>query len=232
MKKVLAGLLALVIAMGFVVCAGAVVEDEEDWEQIINSQRPLPELKPDESQKVSVAAGEYMVFLFKPEKSTYYYFYSENAKDSASLHASISYPESPYTIINIMRSSTHNFDQNFDLVCGFTAGETYYLFVYSDGEKAEFDVAVSSDVRKLSSLQWIGEFLTFGMFRRLWVRRYTGSNFYDPFDIFYYADYDLYSIPGRDNWMDNAKFNLDSIAEWVKKWTSELLTMGRPHGDD
>ena len=157
-------------------------------EQYINSLVKT-ELKLGESKKATVSQGERKLFTFTPTKDGPHYFYSENLKTGTYPHAVLMDAS-----LVIIERNFNFFDNNFDVVAELQAGKTYYLVVagYYYGEGAgEFDVAVSTNVRKIGFFQMIEYVFAGGWFRWRWG---------DHGD-------DAYAIFGRGTWMDNAKLN-------------------------
>ena len=156
---------------------------------------PKTELKLDVSEAVTLDWDERMVFSFTPEKDGLYYFYSKNQTPGSYAYATLA-----NDAFGIIAHYERLFDRNFDLIAELQAGRTYYLLisVYNYGEgPAEFDVSVSSGVRRIGFLQKLEYLFAGGWFRWRWVEYYGES----------------YAISGRGTWAEIAKYNLASEAD-------------------
>jgi len=160
------------------------------------------ELKLGESKKAVLTEGERKLFTFTPAKDGLYYFYSENREGGTDPFALLM-----DAALTPVAWNDDLFDLNFGIIVELKAGKTYYLFASGLGLGAgEFNVAMRSDMRKISVWQWLWQALSFGVFRLRW---------------FVYGN-DLYVLPSAGI-SNNTEFNV-ATASGLGRWLGMQFT--------
>ena len=161
MKKLLACMLALILAIGCGVCAAAFPALEPSAAEFIASRQPLTALKPNEETALT---QDIEVFSFTPVKSGYHMSIPSNEWVSLCLL------DSNYEPVGI--NGLHGFFISGCYAAELAAGETYYFLVAGGQPITLYDGA-----RRLDFWQGLGSFLSFGMVRQLWVNQlYKGGS--------------------------------------------------------
>ena len=133
-------------------------------EEFIESQKPLIPLKPGEEITLTYDKS-WKVFAFTPEKSGPHVSFTGEWTSLRLFNAEYE-PVGAYGLVNwfIMGS----------MVAELEAGETYYLLVrVSSGSET---IVLYGGAKRLDFWQWLKSFLTFGIFREMWISLWSGEN--------------------------------------------------------